>query len=502
MAFPSNVSQGPDLSLTFPGYYDLNPDVDAQYVEWRDARYEAGEDPYDMEAFREHLIGIGAPDPAEAAVSPYGDAPTGPPAEQPVYREEPQPVYPEEEPYPEEEEGPYGGPPTGDEEEEEEEGGPVYPTGPGESQIGSRIPVPGGGLVVIGWQKGEWDPETQDYRRAPKYQFVPDRAPRAPREPQAPDPSRAAAYDAAAANNLARAQSGLYDAQTNLAEAQASRIPADIEQAFAELEEKQRQFDLVTQENQARREQDAAIARQTSEQRAAEFGVTQTGYYGGAPTLAREELVSRNEREDLLARARVGDLQAQVRLREIDQAETRRQNERQFGLQESAVSGYYGAAPTLGRERQDADIAYQKGQLALQQGNQAEAKRQFDLSQQLKEKAQRDELGLAQGGLTGYYGGKSTLAREAQEFTQARDPFSATAKAQMLRGAGPEERTPAARSQQNQREYEPAYQEEPPDLYGPPPVEEEEEENEPYPRRRRPSQFEYETSYAGRVPAY
>ena len=57
-------SEGPNLSTVFGAeYYNVNANVDEQYAQWRDARRAAGEDPYDMAAFRAHLVRIGAPDP-------------------------------------------------------------------------------------------------------------------------------------------------------------------------------------------------------------------------------------------------------------------------------------------------------------------------------------------------------------------------------------------------------------------------------------------------------
>lgn len=58
-------SAGPNLSTTFPGYYERNANIEQQYAEWRDARIAANppQNPYDMAAFRQHLIGINAPDP-------------------------------------------------------------------------------------------------------------------------------------------------------------------------------------------------------------------------------------------------------------------------------------------------------------------------------------------------------------------------------------------------------------------------------------------------------
>ena len=40
-----------------------NPDIRQHHAEWRQARIDAGEDPNDWQAFRQHLIALGAPDP-------------------------------------------------------------------------------------------------------------------------------------------------------------------------------------------------------------------------------------------------------------------------------------------------------------------------------------------------------------------------------------------------------------------------------------------------------
>lgn len=85
---PSQPTNGPDIARTFPGYYANNPNVEQQYQEWRDARRSRHEDPFDMEAFRKHLVGIGAPDPGTPQTyegSPYNPgastpAPQTPPA--------------------------------------------------------------------------------------------------------------------------------------------------------------------------------------------------------------------------------------------------------------------------------------------------------------------------------------------------------------------------------------------------------------------------------------
>ena len=42
-----------------------NPNIRQQAAEWRQARRDNGEDPDDWQAFREHVIAIGAPDPGD-----------------------------------------------------------------------------------------------------------------------------------------------------------------------------------------------------------------------------------------------------------------------------------------------------------------------------------------------------------------------------------------------------------------------------------------------------
>ena len=329
---------------------------------------------------------------------------------------------------------------------------PVLPDPVPTSGVGSSIPTTGGNLVQVGTEQ-VWDGTQKEWVQQPKYQFVPARSSGGTSvsvtSNPAVDPSRAGAYDAAAANNMARAQSGLYDAQAALARAQAEGDAAKIAMAQAELEQRQRQFDLTTQENQARREQDAALARMASEQRAAEFGVGQTGYYGGAPTMEREKLISDAERQNLQLLASIGNQAAQIRLREIEQAESALQNRRQFGLQEGGLTGYYGGLdgqgrPTLARSQFELSQEQSRGAAAL-------AGQRFGFEQEMG----RGQLGLStrQQGFTEEQGrgaaalagqrfgleselgrGGLDLQRQAQRWQQARDPFSATAKAQMLRG--------------------------------------------------------------------
>jgi len=51
---------------TFADMAADNPNLRAQYDEWREARSANGEDPVDWGAFRDHLLALGAPDPAVA----------------------------------------------------------------------------------------------------------------------------------------------------------------------------------------------------------------------------------------------------------------------------------------------------------------------------------------------------------------------------------------------------------------------------------------------------
>lgn len=46
-----------------------NPDIKQQYDEWRNARAANKEDPWNYEAFRQHLVALGAPDPGPEPIS-------------------------------------------------------------------------------------------------------------------------------------------------------------------------------------------------------------------------------------------------------------------------------------------------------------------------------------------------------------------------------------------------------------------------------------------------
>ncbi len=53
---------------TFTDLERQNPNLRQQCVEWRIQRVERGENPYDYEAFRQHVIAIGAPDPGDQEI--------------------------------------------------------------------------------------------------------------------------------------------------------------------------------------------------------------------------------------------------------------------------------------------------------------------------------------------------------------------------------------------------------------------------------------------------
>jgi hypothetical protein len=53
---------------TFDELATTNPNIRAQYDEWRARRAESGEDPTDYDAFRAHIVEIGGSDPGEAEI--------------------------------------------------------------------------------------------------------------------------------------------------------------------------------------------------------------------------------------------------------------------------------------------------------------------------------------------------------------------------------------------------------------------------------------------------
>ena len=70
-------SAGPNLSTTFPNY-DPNSNIEQHYKDWYNERIAKGEDPYDMEAFRQHEIRLGGTDPGapNTATTDTGTTPT------------------------------------------------------------------------------------------------------------------------------------------------------------------------------------------------------------------------------------------------------------------------------------------------------------------------------------------------------------------------------------------------------------------------------------------
>ena len=96
---------------------------------------------------------------------------------------------------------------------------------------------------------------------------------------------------------------------------------------------------------------------------------------------------------------------------ELGYAESRRADVR-TGLERAGTTGYYEGQPTFAREREFSDVeranlttlsnrAYQAAQVALSQGNQAEAQRQFNIAQNLRDRqfGLEEELGRGRLGL-------------------------------------------------------------------------------------------------------
>lgn len=48
-----------------------NPNLRQQYDEWRQLRSQNGEDPTDYQAFRRHVINLGAPEPGEQEIDDF-----------------------------------------------------------------------------------------------------------------------------------------------------------------------------------------------------------------------------------------------------------------------------------------------------------------------------------------------------------------------------------------------------------------------------------------------
>ncbi len=56
---------------TFADLSAANPNLRQQYDDWRQLRSQNGEDPTDYQAFRQHLIDLGAPDPGEQEIDDF-----------------------------------------------------------------------------------------------------------------------------------------------------------------------------------------------------------------------------------------------------------------------------------------------------------------------------------------------------------------------------------------------------------------------------------------------
>ena len=56
---------------TFEELAGENPDLRQQYDEWREQRAQNGEDPTDYQAFRQHVLALGAPDPGEGEIDDF-----------------------------------------------------------------------------------------------------------------------------------------------------------------------------------------------------------------------------------------------------------------------------------------------------------------------------------------------------------------------------------------------------------------------------------------------
>lgn len=56
---------------TFDQLLSQNPNLRAQYDEWRAAREQAGQDPTDYQSFRQHVISLGSPDPGELEIDDF-----------------------------------------------------------------------------------------------------------------------------------------------------------------------------------------------------------------------------------------------------------------------------------------------------------------------------------------------------------------------------------------------------------------------------------------------
>ena len=56
---------------TFEELAAANPDIRGQYDAWRTQRADAAEDATDYQAFRQHVLDMGAPDPGEQEIDDF-----------------------------------------------------------------------------------------------------------------------------------------------------------------------------------------------------------------------------------------------------------------------------------------------------------------------------------------------------------------------------------------------------------------------------------------------
>ena len=139
-----------------------------------------------------------------------------------------------------------------------------------------------------------------------------------------------------------------------------------------------------------------------------------TGYYGGAPTMERELALSASDRANLASMAQVAETAATIALRMGDQAEAQRQfdkaqllRERAQGFGEEMGRGQLG----LGQRAQTLSEELGRGQFGLQERSQA-----------LSEELGRGRLGLEQAQF---------------QFARERSPASAISRTFGLRGMQP-----------------------------------------------------------------
>jgi hypothetical protein len=62
---------GHPAKATFQELTESNPNIRQQYDEWREQRSQNGEDATDYQAFREHVMSMGSPDPGEQEIDDF-----------------------------------------------------------------------------------------------------------------------------------------------------------------------------------------------------------------------------------------------------------------------------------------------------------------------------------------------------------------------------------------------------------------------------------------------